>query len=113
MNGVEWSPDTVCVFDGLQDVIERCAAWYEDRSSAERANEILRAEERASENKTPGPVKAVDDAGQAVGKPGPSESGVELHIAEPIVDRKSVFVGRACRVTSSKQVSSRFKTCHL
>ena len=46
VDGVEWSPDTVCVFDGLQSVVERCTVWYEDRLSAEKASELLRADEK-------------------------------------------------------------------
>lgn len=34
VNGVEWSRDTVCVFDGLQSVVEWCTVWYENWPSA-------------------------------------------------------------------------------
>jgi hypothetical protein len=102
VNGVEWSPDTVCVFDGLQSVVERCTVWYEDRLNAEKASELLRADEKeerkvveAVETRVP-VVQVVEDA---------LPVGIEMHVAEPIVDRKSVFVGRACRITDVNQVS--------
>lgn len=31
-------------------------------------------------------------------------SGIEFTVAEPITDRKSVFIGRACRITHHEQV---------
>lgn len=31
--GVEWIPDTVCVFDGLEWVKERCTEWYGAKKS--------------------------------------------------------------------------------
>ena len=31
--------------------------------------------------------------------------GVEIFVSEPVVDRKSVFIGRACRITDPSQVS--------
>ncbi|KAF8622063.1 hypothetical protein AX15_007213 [Amanita polypyramis BW_CC] len=106
VNGVEWSPDTVCVFDGLQNVVERCTAWYENRLSADRASEILRVEQRTSENKTLVRAKdAMDDTGEGEEMPELGlPNGIEMHVAEPIVDRKSVFVGRACHIADSNQV---------
>jgi len=100
VNGVEWSPDTVCVFDGLQSVIERCTVWYEDRLSAEKASELLRADEKEEKKvvetvETRDPVQIEEDT---------LPVGIEMHIAEPIVDRKSVFVGRTCRITDANQV---------
>ena len=102
VNGVEWSPDTVCVFDGLQSVVERCTVWYEDRLSAEKASELLRADEKEERTvietvETRGPVVQVEEDSLP--------ADIEIHVAEPIVDRKSVFVGRACRITDANQVS--------
>ena len=36
--------------------------------------------------------------------------GIEIVEAEPIIDRKSAFVGRACRITDPSQVQSYFFT---
>ena len=98
VNRVEWSPDTVCVFDGLQSVVERCTVWYEDRLSPEKARELLRAEEKEERKvvETRGPVVQIEEDTLL--------ADIEIHVAEPIVDRKSVFVGRACRIADSNQV---------
>ncbi|KAF8699415.1 hypothetical protein AX14_000971 [Amanita brunnescens Koide BX004] len=100
VNGVEWSPDTVCVFDGLQSVVERCTLWYEDRLSSDRASGPVRMDEK--EEKIDQPVETKHTTVGEVEKDLPV--GIEIHVAEPIVDRKSVFVGRACRITDSNQV---------
>ncbi|PFH47796.1 hypothetical protein AMATHDRAFT_77020 [Amanita thiersii Skay4041] len=113
VNGVEWSPDTVCVFDGLQNVIERCTKWYEDRLSVERAGELVRADEKAGG----GVAKEADGGGGGVARtrgeggvdattPPTSglPAGIQLHVADPITDRKSVFVGRACQISSPSEI---------
>ncbi|KAF9238846.1 ribosomal protein S5 domain 2-type protein [Melanogaster broomeanus] len=104
VSGVEWSPDTVCVFDGLQSVIERCEAWYDDKLSKEKVGEVVRGDTLArepmevgtQERKTPQSAPPSQDAALP--------EGIKLVEAEPIVDRKSVFVGRACRVSHPSQV---------
>ncbi|KAG6378996.1 hypothetical protein JVT61DRAFT_13287 [Boletus reticuloceps] len=42
ISGVEWTRDTVCVFDGLQSILERAEAWYEDKLNREKAGELIR-----------------------------------------------------------------------
>lgn len=102
VNGVEWNPDTVCVFDGLQSVIERCTVWYEDRLSLDRASGLLRVDEKEGNS-----VEPVETKLTTVGEVGKDDLpvGIEMHTAEPVVDRKSVFVGRACRITDTNQVN--------
>lgn len=113
INGVEWTPDTVCVFDGLQSVLERCTAWYEDRLSAEKAGELMR--EDAREHVNGQAERGISNIEEHV-RDGelPSEDsislsalpeGIQMFTAEPITDRKSVFVGRACRISHPSEVS--------
>ncbi|KIL70366.1 hypothetical protein M378DRAFT_619358 [Amanita muscaria Koide BX008] len=109
VNGVDWSPDTVCAFDGLQNVIERCTSWYEERLSADKASELLRMD--AKEDKMVESKPSVSARpGTEIGGQGDASSaldlttGIEVFVADPIVDRKSVFVGRACRLTDPTQV---------
>ncbi|KAF7329755.1 hypothetical protein MKEN_00238800 [Mycena kentingensis (nom. inval.)] len=99
-SGVEWAGD-VCVFDGLQNVLERCATWYGERLSADAVGELHRADQahtgtRSPERRvsTPPPVVAV----------APLPDGLKMVVAEPITDRKSAFVGRACAISSPAQV---------
>lgn len=111
-------PDSVCVFDGLESVKERCAEWFSQKKSEKLAGELLREDER-------GPPAGLDSALEvgkdkkkiveleehvdaliaplAVGIP----EGIEIIVAEPITDRKSAFVGRACRITDPAQVCLR------
>lgn len=108
VNGVEWTPDTVCVFDGLQNVIERCNAWYEDRLSAEKAGELVREDARDQmETHLESSVPQVEDHITDIPPIPPTvmPEGVELIEAEALTDRKSVFVGRACRISHPSQVT--------
>ncbi|KAF8699414.1 hypothetical protein AX14_000971 [Amanita brunnescens Koide BX004] len=84
----------------LRTVVERCTLWYEDRLSSDRASGPVRMDEK--EEKIDQPVETKHTTVGEVEKDLPV--GIEIHVAEPIVDRKSVFVGRACRITDSNQV---------
>lgn len=108
--GVEWIPDTVCVFDGLEWVKERCTEWYTTKKSEKLAGEMLRedvkgysaAEVEEGKDKT---VSGLHDHWEepvvplSMGIP----QGIEISEAEPITDRKSAFVGRACRITDPSE----------
>ncbi|KAH7887447.1 hypothetical protein F5I97DRAFT_1925899 [Phlebopus sp. FC_14] len=109
ISGVEWSADTVCVFDGLQSVLERCEAWYEDRLNAEKIGDLIRedAHEQAYPDATP--AQAAEHLEEIPRPQVPLQDttlpeGIQIVEAEPIVDRKSVFVGRACRISHPSQV---------
>lgn len=112
---VEFVPDTVAVFDGLQHVVELCDLWYEERLSEGAVGELIREEERG--HKPPAysgiPHPVVSNTVAKVEEKLPMTinplSIPELIEAEPIVDRKSVFIGRACRISHPSQVSISFK----
>jgi len=104
VNGIEWTPGVICVFDGLENVLERAVRWYERRLESMKASEALREQSldsvrgpEAGGNATVIPVSADK---QPVALP----EGIELFEAEPIIDRKSAFVGRACRISDPAQV---------
>jgi len=111
-DGVEWTPETVCVFDGLENVREKCGRWYGEQLSEKVAGEMVR--EETKESKAPlvsddpaGPSEGDTSAHSTISEPQTSvelPEGLEIIEAEPIVDRKSSFVGRACRITSPDQV---------
>ncbi|KZV76062.1 UPF0029-domain-containing protein [Peniophora sp. CONT] len=103
--GVEFTPDVVCVFDGLANVLERAERWYGERLSAQAVGELLRDSSRADEPTTSGQQAPALPAPQPESRlPAVLPPGVQLIEAEPIVDRKSAFVGRACRITDPAQV---------
>ncbi|KAF5393011.1 hypothetical protein D9757_001126 [Collybiopsis confluens] len=101
-NGVEWTQDAVCVFDGLQNVLDHCVRWYEDHLSAQKADELLRDE--ASEIRN-GQQPPLDNGAPTPIQPPLLPEGVQIFEAEPILDRKSAFVGRACAITDPSQAS--------
>ncbi|KAJ7704407.1 ribosomal protein S5 domain 2-type protein [Mycena rosella] len=99
-SGVEWVPGAVCVFDGLQSALERCAAWYGDRLSAEVAGALVRADLHPDRPLTPPPPHSGPTAVEAP----PLPEGIQMFLAEPIIDRKSAFVGRACAISHPSEV---------
>lgn len=112
--GVEWVADNVCVFDGLEWVKERCTEWYSTRRSEKLAGELLREDEKNLSTSTPdveeGKDKKVSDLHDhwdeaLVPVPASIPQGLEIIEAEAVMDRKSAFIGRACRITDPSQVS--------
>lgn len=109
---MEWIPDNVCVFDGLEWVKERCTEWYSTKKSEKLAGELLREDEKSisaadvPEESKDKKVSGLHDqweeqvASMAAAMP----KDVQIIEAEPIVDRKSAFVGRACRITDPSEV---------
>ncbi|KIJ37445.1 hypothetical protein M422DRAFT_33768 [Sphaerobolus stellatus SS14] len=106
-SGIEFVPDSVAVFDGIQSVIERCSTWYSEKLSEEKAGELLREEERSLRHANEDEHTKVS-LPPAIDERIPIQSsmpeGIEIIEAEPIIDRKSAFVGRACRITHPSQV---------
>ena len=111
-DGVEWTPEVVCVFDGVENVREKCGKWYQEQLSEKAAAEMEREEIKEAKassgpNDTTVPQEGVPSARSTASEPLASvelPEGLEIIEAEPIVDRKSSFVGRACRITSPDQV---------
>ncbi|EPS98770.1 hypothetical protein FOMPIDRAFT_1164900 [Fomitopsis schrenkii] len=112
-DGVEWAPGGVCVFDGVEWVREACGDWLGERMSEQRAGEILREDERAVDGRNEPAegedVRLVEGRKSARGvveseAEAKMPEGVEFTIPEPIVDRKSVFIGRACPIMHPSQV---------
>jgi len=101
VNGVEWTPDAVCVFDGLQNVVEGCTRWYEDHLTAEKVKSLVR-EDTVEPESSHTPLAAEREQPLAVSITLPK--GIQIFEAEPIVDRKSSFVGRACAISDPAEV---------
>jgi hypothetical protein len=106
INGVEWTPGVVCVFDGLQSMLERVTHWYEQRIESKKAGEALREQSHPSPRFL---ENSEADASTVIPVPLNTQlvtlpEGVKLVEAEPILDRKSAFIGRACRISDPTQV---------
>ncbi|OCB87513.1 UPF0029-domain-containing protein [Sanghuangporus baumii] len=109
--GVEFLPGSECVFDGLENVRERVAAWYSERLSEEKTQELVREDEKEriqeikrGKERDVSTDTIVGSSSKEQEHPDALPDGLTLAISEPIVDRKSVFIGRACRITNPVQV---------
>ncbi|KAI0034088.1 ribosomal protein S5 domain 2-type protein [Vararia minispora EC-137] len=104
--GIEFVPDVVCVFDGLANVLDRIERWYKNRLSVQRVGELSRDLSRAGDPSTPDSalIKATPQPSVPPQALASLPDGVKLVEADPIVDRKSAFVGRACRISDPVQV---------
>ncbi|KDN51142.1 hypothetical protein RSAG8_00771, partial [Rhizoctonia solani AG-8 WAC10335] len=101
--GVAWSPGDIAVFDGIEHVRERATAWYQARLSEKTAGQLQRDIDKESHTHEPSPQVEeliVKEPAAPVDLP----VGIEFTVTEPITDRKSVFIGRACRITHPDQV---------
>ncbi|KAF8806222.1 ribosomal protein S5 domain 2-like protein [Phlegmacium glaucopus] len=118
-SGAEWTEDTVCVFDGLQNVLDRCLTWYEDRLNAEKVGELARDDLKgqlgneytlARRSTSPDTNQVYDEEGERIissehqNLPITLPTGLQIYVADPITDRRSVFVGRACRISDPSEV---------
>ena len=99
------------MFDGLEWVKERSAEWYDTKKSEKLAGELLREDEKgvSAADVEEGKDKKVSGLNDHWEEPSVPVStaipqGIEIVEAEPITDRKSAFVGRACRITDPSQV---------
>ncbi|KIM74993.1 hypothetical protein PILCRDRAFT_79509 [Piloderma croceum F 1598] len=109
VNGVEWSADTICVFDGLQNVIELCVAWYEDRQIPEKVGGLIREDVKDRAGTPTTQRSSVEPMQNGLIEP-PTDvfaampDDIQIIESEPITDRKSTFVGRACQISHPSQV---------
>ncbi|KAI0684387.1 ribosomal protein S5 domain 2-type protein [Earliella scabrosa] len=109
---VEWTPGTECVFDGLEWVKERCTEWLGERMSEKKVGEVLREDEKTRAHEEHGADGEHESHGsESARQPRPDPAvqaemppGITIVEAEPIQDRKSAFVGRACRISDPSQV---------
>ena len=86
--------------------------WYQEQLHEKAAGETMRVETKEAKallgsNNTIVPPEGVQSTRSTISEPPISvglPEGLEIIEAEPIMDRKSSFVGRACRITSPDQV---------
>lgn len=88
---------------------KRCEAWYEDKLNRETAGELLREDAltRAHvlvEPNEPFASSTVDEKDRVLPLDTALPDDIKIVEAEPIVDRKSIFIGRACRISDPSQV---------
>lgn len=113
VNGVEWAADSICVFDGLQRLLELCTEWYDEKLTNYAIGQVIRdaAEETNNSKATTSTAFLNSDTDENHRAPTATTAptfgipeGIQIFEAEPITDRKSAFVGRACRISHPSQV---------
>lgn len=89
-------------------MLERCEAWYEDKINRETAGELLREDAHTHNHVSVEPDEpfalSTADEKDRVPLDTALPEGIKIVEAEPIVDRKSIFIGRACRISDPSQV---------
>jgi len=101
-HGIDWSQGSVAVFDGMENVIERCSRWYTDRLTRDKVAQLQRDEDQDLDDVA---ATARDSPASVVVLSEELPANLTLVAkAEPITDRKSAFVGRACEITDPTQV---------
>ncbi|PVG00459.1 UPF0029-domain-containing protein [Serendipita vermifera] len=102
--GVEFKPGEVAIFDGIENVREVVQKWYEDRLNANKAAELLREDSKPHSHTPPDQTEADSVVSSTPRNAAELPEGVFIWVSEPVVDRKSTFIGRACRITHPSEV---------
>ena len=91
------------MFEGLDNALSRCTEWYSNRLSENLAKELAR---EVPKDPSPEIVLAEEANREGDSQPSTIPLQVQLYESEAITDRRSVFIGRACRITDPSQVRS-------
>ncbi|KAG8900541.1 eIF2 kinase Gcn2p negative regulator [Tulasnella sp. 403] len=104
--GVTWNPGDISVFDGIEFVKSTLDSWYNERLSTRLTQQMRHEESKGHPTEEVGEIVAAPDLSRSsdVDTPLSLPQGIVLSESEPITDRKSVFVGRACVITDPSQV---------
>ncbi|KAG9019680.1 eIF2 kinase Gcn2p negative regulator [Tulasnella sp. 427] len=107
--GVEWIPGDVAVFDGIEHVKVILGEWYSERLSSGLARQLEHEQEHEGtlqrhKSETDHVPEASVEIAEAASAQASLPPGIKLFESEPIIDRKSVFVARACVITDPAQV---------
>ncbi|KAL7411588.1 ribosomal protein S5 domain 2-type protein [Mrakia frigida] len=101
-DGIPFASGEVAVWEGLEHVRNICQQWYTHNLLSHQESSLLRSENHphppssseGSARRHDPPTRIPPTLEIATELP----EGVEIFVSEPIVDRKSVFVGRSVRV---------------
>ena len=129
--GVPFTEGDVCVFEGINHVLQVAGEWYrakvEERVQGEHAREAEKEKQRAEEippDNHGGATTVLKQSSNAMAPnhlpiPAPTHTSsfsslpllspalpphIEIHSSAPITVSKSVFIGHACRVTDPLEV---------
>ncbi|QRV72953.1 impact-like protein [Ceratobasidium sp. AG-Ba] len=103
LTGVAWAAGDSAVFDGVEHAREKATTWYQEKLSEKSAIRLQREMDKEARVVEPAhevEPEPLDEPAVPIELP----EGIDFAVAEPIVDRKSVFIGRACKITHHEQV---------
>jgi hypothetical protein len=106
-----WRPGDAAIFEGVEHVREVVGRWYDVKVSEKAALALQREEEKQHQHQQqqgseqPAVVDATAAPFRAIPPPSQLElpKGVKLVSSEPVVDRKSVFVGHCAGPLNSAE----------
>lgn len=107
-----WREGEVAVFEGIERAREECDSFLNDKLSeleVKKVNDDHTTEEDLEQARQ---MQNEENAARAEAVPriapqleAELPEGCKLYTSEPILDRKSVFIGYACKITSPADVS--------
>ncbi|KAH8922941.1 UPF0029-domain-containing protein [Atractiella rhizophila] len=100
-----WTEGEACLFDGLEWVRERCAEWYTEREDEMRARKVERGvDDTVPDQEEKWQANDVVDVPERVREAKPPSKVFKVVVSEPIVDRKSTFIGHCVVLKSPDEV---------
>ncbi len=103
--GVNWQPGEVVLFEGIEWVKEKVGDWW-DEKEAERQSSAPGKSESTSTAQQPSITTFSDDTSQPPAQRQAAPFTGTLFQTDPIIERKSEFIGYAAHLTSPDQVPS-------
>ncbi|KAG8968546.1 eIF2 kinase Gcn2p negative regulator [Tulasnella sp. 419] len=107
--GIGWTPEQgVAVFQGLEFIQNHLTRWLGEKEADKKAQQFQREanvvleshpDTKTDASSQPSAVNATEST-TGISLP----PGIQIYECEPIHDRKSAFVGRACAITHPDQV---------
>lgn len=107
--GIDFQPGEVCLFDGIEWIRTRCTEYAQDRRRKEEEGQAAmkarqREEDRGERIESVQAVTTQPASNRVEEKPFQRRACPVIISAEPIVDRKSSFIGHCAKVTSLDEV---------
>ncbi|SCV72564.1 BQ2448_4101 [Microbotryum intermedium] len=118
---VDWTPGEVVLFDAVQIITDACSAWYRERSKKANQDSVNSALEIGAQHENESSLEdGISDAVKNLvlgdehvycdpsykkkDRNASASQGIKIWSSDPLVDRKSVFVGHTATVHSQAEV---------
>lgn len=107
-----WHEGEVAVFEGIERAREDCESFLNDKLAELEAKKAVDDHTTQEDLEYARQLQLEEDMARAELVPKVASrqearlpEGCKLYTSEPIIDRKSVFIGHACKIKSPKEVS--------